>query len=80
VENIPLDELPNLSFQTSLHENLIINYRKRDWNFCKQAIENLVGSFGHEIDTFYVELQSRINEYEQNDPGDDWDFTISKIN
>lgn len=79
VENIPIDELPNLSFQKSLHENLMINYRKRDWNFCKQAIENLIGAFGNEIDTFYVELQSRINEYQQNDPGDDWDFTISKL-
>ena len=76
VENIPIPDLPKLSFQTDLHHNLLENYRKRDWNFCSQAIENLVGNFGGELDTFYAELQSRINLYKENDPGDTWDYFI----
>jgi hypothetical protein len=79
VESIPIEDLPKLSFQTDLHKNLIENYRGRDWNFCEQAIEQLIGAFGGEIDTFYVELQNRINNYKENDPGDAWDYTITRL-
>ena len=79
VETIPIDALPNLSFQKDLHHNLMENYRQRDWNFCEQAIENLIGKFGGELDSFYTELQSRINNYKDNDPGQDWDPAIEKI-
>ena len=76
VENIPIPDLPKLSFQTDLHHNLLENYRKKDWNFCEQSIENLIGCFGGELDTFYAELQTRINNYKENDPGDSWDYFI----
>jgi len=79
VETIPLDDLPLLSSQKDLHHNLMENYRCRDWNFCEQAIENLAGKFGGELDSFYAELQSRINNYKDNDPGQDWDFAIKKL-
>ena len=79
VEAIPIDDLPHLSFQKELHKNLMINYRNRDWNFCSQAIENLVGAFGRELDSFYIELQTRINNYKENDPGEFWDPVITKI-
>ena len=78
VENVPIPDLPNLSFQTNLHHNLMENYRKRDWNFCSQAIENLVGNFGGELDTFYAELQLRINNYKDNDPGDNWNYMLER--
>lgn len=78
VESIPIQDLPKLSFQKDLHQNLIENYRKRDWNFCEQAIENLVGCFGKELDTFYFELQSRITEFKEQDPGEDWDYIIER--
>lgn len=78
VETIPIQDLPRLSFQIELHKNLMTNYRKRDWNFCSQAIENLIGAFGNELDSFYEDLQTRINNYKENDPGDNWDPTIIK--
>lgn len=79
IENIPLEDLPKLSFQKDLHYNLMKNYRDRDWNFCTQAIENLIGCFGGELDSFYAELQVRINNYINNDPGDDWNPVIEKM-
>ena len=79
VEIIPLDDLPLLSKQKDLHHNLMENYRRRDWNFCEQAIENLAGKFGGELDSFYAELQSRINNYKDNDPGQNWDYAIEKV-
>jgi hypothetical protein len=78
VENIPIEELPRLSFQKELHHNLMENYRKGDWNFCEQAIEQLIGAFGGEIDTFYAELQTRIDHYKNNDPEELWDPVIEK--
>lgn len=79
VEAVPIEDLPKLSFQIDLHRNLIENYRKRDWNFCEQAIENLVGCFGKELDSFYVELSNRINNYKENDPGESWDPAIERF-
>ena len=78
VENVPIPDLPKLSFQQDLHKNLMENYRKRDWNFCNQAIENLIGSFGNELDSFYSELQTRINNYKENDPGAAWNPDLER--
>ena len=79
VEIIPIEDLPKLSFQKELHHNLMENYRKGDWNFCEQAIEQLIGAFGGEVDTFYADLQTRINNYKENDPGEYWNPVIDRI-
>ena len=78
VENIAIPDLPMVESWTKLHENLINYYRKKDWNFCEQAIDNLIGSFNGELDSFYSEIQSRVNSYKENDPGEDWDWVIEK--
>jgi len=78
LENIPITDLPKLQSMKNLHANLIENYRKKDWNYCQQAIEHLVGFWGHELDTFYANLLQRINQYEANDPGPDWSPIIVK--
>lgn len=78
VENIPLNELPLVDSKRSLHENLIINYRKKDWNYCSQALEHLVGSWSGELDTFYDDLSNRIAKYIEQDPGETWDGIIEK--
>jgi hypothetical protein len=78
VENIAIPDLPMVESWTKLHENLINYYRKKDWNFCEQAIDNLIGSFNGELDSFYSEIQSRVNSYKENNPGEDWDWVIEK--
>lgn len=78
IEQIPIMDLPNVESKKNLHENLMINYRKRDWNYCSQAIEHLVGSWGGELDSFYQEIQGRIAKYIEEDPGDSWDGIIEK--
>ena len=78
LENIPVDELAKAEEFTSLHGKLMKNYTKRDWNFCEQAIEHLMGKWGGQVDTFYAEISSRIAKYKENDPGEDWDYTIHK--
>lgn len=78
VENIPILDLAKIDNMSRLHNGLIENYRKKNWNYCTQALEHLVGFWGGELDTFYADLQSRITKYLEQDPGDEWDGTIEK--
>lgn len=79
VENIPLMDMPKVESMKALHENLLINYRKKDWNYCTQALEHLVGFWGHDLDTFYDSISSRIATYSESDPGEDWDGVVVKF-
>jgi hypothetical protein len=78
VEHVPIQNLPNVESMRNLHENLLINYRKRDWNYCEQALEHLVGFWGAEMDTYYVTLNQRIAKYMEQDPGESFDGIIEK--
>jgi hypothetical protein len=78
VENIPIVDMPRVDSMKSLHENLLINYRKKDWNYCQQALEHLTGFWGHDLDTFYHDIGQRIAAYMETDPGPEWDGAIQK--
>jgi hypothetical protein len=78
IESMPIMDMPKVESMKNLHENLIAEYKKRDWNYCTQALEHLTGFWGHEIDTFYDSIRARIRDYSKNEPGDDWDGIIEK--
>ena len=78
VENISILDMPKIENMKDLHQNLLTEYRKKNWNYCSQAIEHLKGFWNGEIDTFYDHLQERINEYTTTPPGEDWDWVIEK--
>jgi len=78
LEDIPITELPELDQFSELHQKLVENYRRRNWNFCEQALEHLMGRWGGSVNTFYAELSQRIDKYKQEDPGEDWDYSIHK--
>ena len=78
VDTIPIMELPQTESKINLHINLLINYRKRDWNYCHQALDHLIGSWNKELDSFYADIRSRINQYMEAAPGPDWDGIIEK--
>jgi hypothetical protein len=78
VENIPIMEMPLINSKKDLHKNLMINYRQKDWNYCEQALEHLVGSWNKELDSFYEEIALRITKYKEQDPGDAWNGIIEK--
>lgn len=78
IETIPIMEMPTLENMKSLHENLMIEFRKRNWNYCVQAMEHLSGRWNHELDTFYDNLLERVEHYIKHEPGDDWDGTVVK--
>lgn len=78
VENMPLDELPKAEKFKELHTDLLENYRKRNWNFCIQAIDHLIGFWGGQVDSFYEILSARLNEYKENEPDESWSPIVLK--
>ena len=78
VENIPILDMPKIEKMKELHANLMIEYRKQNWNYCEQAMEHLVGFWNHEMDTFYDSILSRVNQYKDESPAEGWDGVIEK--
>lgn len=78
LEEIPFEELPKIEEFKNLHIKLMENYRKRNWNFCEQAIEHLHGRWGGQCNSFYDEISQRIAKYKEQEPGKDWDPAIKK--
>jgi len=78
VENIPITELGEIENLKTLHAALIENYARRDWTSCEQNMEQLIGKWGGEVDTFYKELQARITLLKTQDLDDSWTPIIAK--
>ena len=78
VESIPLEELHLAEANKKMHEDLIAQYRHRNWDFCSQAVTALLGCWNKELDTFYYHMLNRISQYQQTPPPDDWDATLIK--
>ena len=78
-DDIVLQEIPLMEHNEKLHANLMKNYQKGDFNFCKQAIAALQGKWKGEIDSFYMILGTRIKQLELDKP-DDWDYVIPTPN
>lgn len=76
IENIPIVELKDAENFRLLHENLMKNYRLKNWKYCLDAIEHLKGKWNGEVDSFYQEMLERIIHLQINAPGSEWDGTI----
>jgi hypothetical protein len=72
IENIPIIELAQTETFKELHNNLLKNYELRNWSYCEQAIDHLLGKWGGELDTFYQDLNSRIQQFKTIDLDDSW--------
>jgi hypothetical protein len=79
VENIPITELAETEGLTTLHSNLIKSYARQDWADCEEAIEQLTGKWGGEVDSFYQDLQTRINQLKTLNLTEDWSPVIPKV-
>ena len=77
-ENVTLEEVSVLKQTAGMHEALMNNYRKQNWDFCEQAIESLRGKFKGEMDSFYDVLESRIRDYRKGNVVSEWDGILRK--
>jgi hypothetical protein len=78
VEKIPLGDFVKLEAYKRIHQDLLDNYRRREWTYCEHAIEGLMGKWNHELDTFYTDLLQRVLNYKQNPPAEDWQGIVVK--
>lgn len=78
LSNLNITEVPALEQYQDLHNNMMRNYRLRNWKYCEDALEHLRGRWQGVLDTFYSEITKRINEFIHTDPGEDWDGVYDK--
>ena len=72
IETTNINELVISDTLKEHHARMIENYKTRQWHQCLQDIESLQGSWSGQADSFYDEMSTRIKNYLQNDPGQDW--------
>jgi hypothetical protein len=78
VDQIPILEMAQIEIWRRLHEQLIKNYQARNWEFCVNAIDQLSGRWGGEVDSFYTNLKNRVNDLKSQEVGSDWSPMIEK--
>jgi hypothetical protein len=79
VESMPVTELAQAEHWLKIHQDLMANYRAREWNYCEHAIEGLTGRWSGEADSFYLNLLERVRNFQTNPPSAEWDGSILKI-
>jgi len=79
LELIPLEEMALAESMVDLHHNLMQEYKKRNWNYCEQAMEQLMGKWNGELDTFYQELEKRIGKLKTLELTNEWSPIIEKV-
>jgi hypothetical protein len=78
VEDVPINDLPKVEHMRNLHENMMREYEKRNWKFCLDAVDVLMGFWNHELDSFYDTMRERATTFSDNDPGPNWSPIIQK--
>lgn len=78
IENIPLEEMPAVDTLKNLHAELMQQYRARKWARCEAIIGQLTGKWGREMDSFYIELATRITGLKMQILDNTWTGVIKK--
>jgi hypothetical protein len=75
--SVDLTELPQLEARVHMHETLIREYRNRNWQFCRELIPLLQGSFRGTLDSFYQDMSARLDQLSEIEPEDSWHWAIT---
>jgi hypothetical protein len=78
IENISIQEMFSVDQYLDLHQNLIKNYYLRNWDYCEQAIEQLIGRWNGEVDSFYNKIDARVKDHKDLVPGLEWTGIITR--
>ena len=63
-DKITLTDMPQLESWVKLHHDFINGYQSKQYGYCRDAANYLIGKFGGEVDTFYEEILNRIEKTE----------------
>ena len=56
VDDVPLDELPDLENLRELHKQMIFHYKQGEWALVPHAVAPLMGKWNGDLDSFYQEV------------------------
>ena len=73
--DIPFENFVRLKQFIPVHEALMKNYKQQNLEFCKTAIEKLIGSIDPFMDTFYCIMLERIKQ-QQDNPVKNWSSVV----
>jgi hypothetical protein len=78
IENIPIQELSQIDSLRQLHEGLIDNYAKKNWVQCEQALQQLRGKWGGDLDSYYEDISNRVKRLKTLNLDDSWSPVLTK--
>lgn len=78
VENIPIEELSQIDSLKEIHAGLIDNYAKKNWTACEQALQQLQGKWGGELDSYYEDISNRVTRLKTLNLDDSWSPVLTK--
>jgi hypothetical protein len=78
VENIPIDQLLQVPELKIKHASMIDHYRTRQWVACQAELDQLMGQWNGELDSFYQEVSTRISQFATQDLDSTWSPVIVK--
>lgn len=77
LDNMPLDEMQLSKEKSDLHAQMIESFKHKEWAECANFINELMGSWDAQVDTFYEDIKGRVELLIEEAP-EDWSATIVK--
>jgi hypothetical protein len=78
IDNVKLTDFDKIEQNQRLHYELIAAYKKKDFGLCQDLLEQLIGVFDGEVDSFYLELSKRVDDLKSKKLPDDWSSIITQ--
>ena len=75
-DDVNIQEVHNMNQYVDLHNNMMKNYGLKNWKYCHDALDHLVGKFRGEFDSFYKIMRERIEQLEKIDLPETWSPVI----
>jgi hypothetical protein len=78
IDNIKITDFDKIEQNQKCHAELIEAYKQKDFKLCQNLLEHLLGAFDGEIDSFYAELQQRIQCLKEKDLDTHWSGVLNR--
>jgi hypothetical protein len=78
IDNIKITDFDKIEQNQKLHAELVSAFKRKDFKLCQDLLEHLIGAFGGEVDSFYLELSKRAGELNAKALPDDWSSIIAR--